>query len=128
MNTLTRDQFVSSIERLAESVYDFHQRFDVSAVSPHSSVQELLERLRSRLPILMEEIGEHAGELNRGHASRAITEMADVAYVALGTLRVLDASGADACLTVAQKNDAKTVETHAADGTSGKLVRKVSGS
>jgi hypothetical protein len=46
----------------------------------------------------------------------------------MGTLLVLDEMGVDACRTVAGKNNAKTLETHAVDATSGKLVRRASAS
>ena len=125
MNTLTRDEFVSSVSCLSGSVYYLHQRFAVPMIDPLSSAEETLQRLRIRLAILMEEVGEHARELNQGDLGKAAREIADVAFVAMGTLLVFDAAGREACIEVAEKNDRKTAETHAIDGTSGKLLRRV---
>ncbi len=117
---------------MAGSVYDFHQRFEVPRIDrPHAEQgpsSDGLAALRSRLAYLVEETGEHAKELNRGELGDASKEIADVAFVAMGTLLVLDEMGVDACRAVAGKNNAKTVETHAVDATSGKLVRRVSAS
>ena len=75
---------------------------------------------------LVEEVGEHSKELNQGELNLASQELADVAFVALGTLLELDSIGAKACGTVAAKNDGKTHDTHMVEATSGKLVKKVS--
>ena len=72
----------------------------------------------------MEEVGEHAAELNRAELDLAAEEMADVAFVAMGTLMELNALGASACREVADKNDKKTLQTHMVEPSSGKLVRR----
>ena len=117
---------------MAGSVYDFHQRFGVARIGRSAAEEgasaEGLAALRSRLAFLIEETGEHARELNRGELGDASKEIADVAFVAMGTLLVLDEMGVDACRAVAGKNNAKTAETHVVDATSGKLVRRVSAS
>ncbi len=129
---IARDEFVAALSEMAGSVYDFHQRFDVPRVDRPAAEEgtsaDGLAALRSRLAFLIEETGEHARELNRGELGDASKEIADVAFVAMGTLLVLDEMGVDACRAVAGKNNAKTVETHAVDATSGKLVRRVSAS
>ena len=124
MNTLTRDEFLSTISRIAGSVYDFHERFSVPMAHSPSSPEESLVTLRNRLAFLMEEVGEHAKELNKGNLEDAAIELADVAFVVLGTVLTLDVSGEQACLVVARKNDSKTSETHAIEESSGKLVRR----
>ena len=111
----------------AGSVYDFHQRFGVEQIDLDTDFAGTLAVLRSRLGFLAEELGEHAKGLNTGDARAAAEEMADVAFVALGTLLVLDAAGREACTAVAGKNDRKTGETHALDASSGKLVRRRAG-
>ncbi len=129
---IARDEFVAALSEMAGSVYDFHQRFDVPRIGRPTAGEgpsaDGLAALRSRLAFLVEETGEHAKELNRGELGDASKEIADVAFVAMGTLLVLDAMGVDACRAVAGKNNAKTAETHAVDATSGKLVRRVSAS
>ena len=124
MNTLTSDEFISTISRIAGSVYDFHERFSVPMVDSPSSPEESLVTLRNRLAFLMEEVGEHAKEPNKGNLEDAAIERADVAFVVRGTVLTLDVSGERACLVVARKNDDKTSETHAIEESSGKLVRR----
>ena len=129
---IDRDEFVAALAEMAASVYDFHERFAVPRVgrppAEEGPAAYGLAALRSRLAFLIEETGEHAKELNRGELGDASKEIADVAFVAMGTLLVLDEMGVDACRAVAGKNNAKTAATHAVDATSGKLVRRVSAS
>ena len=126
MNQISREEFLSSISRIAGSVYDFHERFRIPSLSSNGSSDHVLERLRTRLAFLVEEVGEHSKELNQGELNLASQELADVAFVALGTLLELDSIGAKACGTVAAKNDGKTHNTHIVEASSGKLVKKVS--
>ena len=123
---VSREQFVSAISRLAESVYDFHTRFDIPNLNAKSNLNDPFPRLCTRLAFLMEETGEHARELNQGVLDLAADEMADVAFVAMGTLLELDAIGANACHEVANKNDKKTLRTHMVEPSSGKLLRRTS--
>ena len=123
-NAVSREDFVSAVSRLAESVYDFHTRFDIPNINEKAPSGVVFSRLCTRLAFLMEETGEHARELNQGALDRAADEMADVAFVAMGTLLEMDALGADACNDVANKNDNKTLHTHMVEPSSGKLVRR----
>ena len=121
-DNVSRQEFVAAVSRLAESVYDFHARFGISNINEKSHPDDVFPRLCTRLAFLMEETGEHARELNQGNLDRAAEEMADVAFVAMGTLLEMDANGADACRNVANKNDKKTLHTHMVEPSSGKLV------
>ena len=123
-NSVSREEFVSAVSRLAESVYDFHTRFDIPTINAKFSENDVFPRLCTRLAFLMEETGEHARELNQGALGRAADEMADVAFVAMGTLLEMASLGADACHDVANKNDNKTLDTHMVEPSSGKLVRR----
>ena len=123
-SALSKEEFVSAVSRLAESVYDFHARFDIQNINANSSLEDPFPRLCTRLAFLMEETGEHARELNQGVLDRAADEMADVAFVAMGTLLEMDSIGATACHDVAIKNDKKTLQTHMVEPSSGKLVRR----
>ena len=127
MNTLTRDEFTSAISQLADSVYDFNHRFGVPIRDPATVPDESLTALRGRLSFLMEEIGEHSKGLNTGNLEEAILELADVAFVLLGTILITDADGSKACLTVSTKNDLKTTETHVFEKSSGKLIKRHTG-
>lgn len=121
---VSRDEFTAAVSRLAESVYDFHQRFDIPNINANTSDNCAVPRLCARLAFLMEEVGEHARELNVGALDDAAAEMADVAFVAIGTLLELDALGVSASRQVANKNDKKTLQTHFIEEASGKLVRR----
>ena len=124
MNTVSRQEFVEAVSRLAESVYDFHARFDIPNINDKTPSDDIFPRLCTRLAFLMEEVGEHAAELNRAELDLAAEEMADVAFVAMGTLIELNALGATACRKVADKNDKKTLQTHTVEPSSGKLIRR----
>lgn len=122
--SISRDEFVAAVSRLAESVYDFHNRFDIPNINANSAADCAVPRLCARLAFLMEEVGEHARELNSGALADAAAEMADVTFVAIGTLLELDALGVAASRQVANKNDKKTLQTHFIAETSGKIVRR----
>ena len=124
VNSVSREDFVSAVSRLAESVYDFHTRFDIPNINAKAAEDDIFPRLCTRLAFLMEETGEHARELNQGVLDCAADEMADVAFVAMGTLLEMDYIGANACHGVATKNDKKTLQTHMVEPSSGKLVRR----
>lgn len=124
LDPIPRDEFVAAVSRLAESVYDFHQRFDIPNINANTPDNCAVPRLCARLAFLMEEVGEHAHELNVGALDDAAAEMADVAFVAIGTLLELDALGISASRHVANKNDKKTLQTHFIEKASGKLVRR----
>ena len=124
MSGITKHEFLSSVGRLAESVYDFHHRFGSMPVDTNGSPDLALEALRKQFLFLMEEAGEHAGDLNKGELDKALHELADVTFVALGAVYLSSAQGADACVQVAIKNDKKTHETHILEESSGKIVRR----
>ena len=123
-DAITREEFVTAVSRLAGSVYDFHDRFDIPNLNDKSHYDDPFPRLCTRLAFLMEETGEHAKELNQGVLDRAVDEMADVAFVAMGTLLEMDSLGAIACREVANKNDKKTLQTHMVEPSSGKLIKR----
>lgn len=123
-NAVSREDFVSAVSRLAESVYDFHTRFDIPNINAKTATDDIFPRLCTRLAFLVEEVGEHSRELNQANLDLAADEMADVAFVAMGTLMELNSLGTSACSNVADKNDKKTLHTHRVEPSSGKLVRR----
>ena len=123
-NAISREEFLAAATRLAASVYDFHARFDIPNLNANSTADCAVPRLCARLAFLMEEVGEHSHELNVGALDDAASEMADVAFVALGTLLEMDALGASAAHQVANKNDNKTRQTHFVEASSGKLIKR----
>ena len=108
-------QFVEATENLARSVVAFHGRFGAEPVP-----------LSARLTLLMEEVGEHARAINRNE-SGALEEMADVVYIALGTLELAGEEGTAALQQVALKNNRKTPDLYefraGTDGI-GKVLRR----
>ena len=124
MPQIPKHEFLSSIGRLAESVYDFHHRFGVMPVDINDGPDLALEVLRKQFLFLMEEAGEHASDLNKGELDKALLELADVAFVALGGVYLSNARGAEACLQVAVKNDKKTHKTHVVEESSGKIIKR----
>ena len=120
---IERSDFVDAVSRLGDSVYSFHERFGLPTVA-HEGEDVILEALRRRLALLSEEVGEHARELNKGNVQDAVSEAVDIAYVALGTVLVLGNDGRDACYSISDKNDAKTLATHGNRGATGKVVAR----
>ena len=118
---IDRDWFVDGILAITESVYSFHDRFEIDCVDT-SDFNNTAEVMKQRLLLLSEEIGEHARAINRGDARDAILEAVDVAYIVLGTLLRLGPVGVQACYEVARKNDAKNLTTHAKHPDTGKIL------
>lgn len=116
-----RLDFIDAVTRLGQSVYSFHDRFDIPTVDI-SKEDDTLEILRRRLALLAEEVGEHSRELNRANLEAATSEAIDIAYIALGTILTLGYSGQEACHIVASKNDAKTLSTHGRRRSTGKII------
>ena len=120
-----RAEFVGAMAVLAGSVYDFHARFGIPNINSSDAASGAAgARLLARLAILTEEVGEHAAELNRADIRLAADEMGDAAFVAMGTLLELGELGIGAARRVADKNDKKTLATHASEPGSGKVVRR----
>ena len=82
---LNRESFITAVTKLAESVYDFHERWDLlnTTKSYYLAIQE-------REELLMEEIRELSFEYNKNDTDKSeillCQEAADVLYVALGNM------------------------------------------
>ena len=123
MSDLRANDFVNASAELADSIASFHERFDVTLLE-HRKPEEVTQILQERISIFVEELGEHAKEVNKGNWLLAAQEMADIAFVALGTLEVMGLTGAVAMRSIAEKNNAKTHETHEFNYETGKILRK----
>lgn len=119
-----KESFLANVQALAESVHDFHERFEMPKVCHSEDPDHFNTCLSKRVAQLMEEVGEHCADLNKDNPDNAVLEAADIAFVALGTLVTFGHHGADAAKKVAQKNNSKTLETHMIDPVSGKLVKR----
>ena len=110
-------RFPDAATRMADSVEGFHRHFGIEAGRDGID-------FHSRLTLLMEEVGEHANAINKGHPiDEVLKEMADIAYVALGTLELAGEDGVDAMLQVVDKNNSKTTATHELNPKTGKILR-----
>ena len=116
--------YTDNMNTLVDSVYDFHKRFGLEPWDIPYTDDEYLSKLRERLALLMEELGEVAKDLNRGNVMDGVAEVADVAFVALGILYSTGSLGGGAAKAVALKNDAKTHTTHYFDRQTGKIIKR----
>ena len=107
-------EFIQSSRNLAASIEAFHSRFQVSD-----------DNLPRRFALLLEEVHEHYSELGDPIKLQcALEEMADIAYIALGTLELYRARGRLAMNTVTTKNNRKTLRTHRKNQLTGKIERR----
>ena len=124
MQTLSKTEFAEYISEIALSVYDFHERFNIPGIDSKNNQELGLNILRDRLMLLNEEVGEQAWEINRSRFEQAVTESADVAFIAIGTLCSLGMLAKNAAMSVKNNNDSKSSKTHHLDVSSGKLIKK----
>ena len=117
-----KKDFVEALTAIAESVYDFHVRWDLlnSFKSPHDTICD-------RENLLLEEIKELAAEYNKSNKEKSVEllsrEAADVLYVSVGSMLVLGDEGIKAMLQVSKKNNNKTRESHFFDEEVNKVKR-----
>ena len=115
-----REIFIKSIQSLAESVYDFHDRWNLINYNKPSH-----EVMKERKELLAEEVNELNQEIDKTDELKSIKllcrEAADVLYVSVGHLLALGKDGLEAIDQVSQKNNKKTSKTHFFD----KKVKKV---
>ena len=127
LGNLRKERYMDAVSELAESVFNFHDKFEVpelDRIHDSNNKELVLETLRRRLSFLMEEVGEHSRALNRIELPNAVEEIVDVAYVALGTILVLGEQGDNSCHDVSSKNNSKNADDYVVNPISGKLVRK----
>lgn len=99
------------MQELIDSVQGLHDRFGFSEVDG-----DLVDVLRRRLPLMVEELGEFAKALNHGNTDAACEEVVDMAFIVLGYLITIEAYGRSRVAQVIAKNDAKRPETHSVIG------------
>jgi NTP pyrophosphatase (non-canonical NTP hydrolase) len=127
---LTKTEFMDIAQQMAESVWDFHDRFAVESLAglplpPLRGIEHVFGQLsEGRLQMQMEEVNELQEAVDLDEKDNAFEEAADVLYVALGTILVYDKFGYYGCQKVIVKNNNKTLGSHAIDE-NGKIVRKV---
>ena len=107
---ITKEQYLEAVNRIAESVYSFHDRFEIPQLNIYGDTDEvILKVLSSRLVLQMEELGEFSQAVSKSYWFDAALEATDVLFVALGTVLSLGESGNVTCKIVVEKNDNKTL-------------------
>ena len=106
-----REIFIKSIQSLAESVYDFHDRWNLINYNKPSH-----EVMKERKELLAEEVNELNQEIDKPDNLKSkkllCREAADVLYVSVGDLLALGKDGLEAIDQVSLKNNKKTDKTH----------------
>ena len=123
MNTPKKTEFLDAVQKLAESVYDFHHRWNLinKSKSPFESILERKNLLQEEI----DELNQECLKLTSERSPKLLSEeAADVLYVAIGHLFVLNKTGILAAKTVSKKNNNKTIKTHYLDTTTNKVTRK----
>lgn len=115
---ISKEDFLETVKEMAESVYDFHDRFEID-----SHDLTVFEVLNQRVLLQCEEVGELCRALNKGMIDNAFEEAADALYIALGTIVSSSYFGLEACKQVAEKNNNKTPDNCTFSAT-GKIVKK----
>lgn len=121
-NAVSREAFVSAMTRMANEVWDFHNRWGFG--SGMFSDAKPADIISERTAILAEEIDELAEATAAMEHQEVADEAADVLFVALGHVEALGPIGVESVLRVTAKNAAKTAETHAIRPDTGKLLPK----
>jgi NTP pyrophosphatase (non-canonical NTP hydrolase) len=120
-NTVSREEFVGSIYRMAGEVWDFHNRFEVG--SGQFEGRSATEIVANRTSILDEEFSELAQAISENEGDDAVAdETADILFVAMGHAEAMGAPGIEGLDRVTDKAAAKTNETHAIRPDTGKVL------
>ena len=121
-NTVSRDEFVDSVSRMAIEVWDFHNRWGFgSGMFAGTNPSSVIEARRA---ILDEEVRELADAVSANDDHEVADESADVLFVAIGHIEAMGQNGLDAVDRVTEKNSRKTPSTHAIRQDTGKLLPK----
>ena len=120
MARVPRSDFLRAVTNLAAEVYDFHERWGVEERLPASAI----ERIRTRQPMLREEMRELDDEVVTQDEIALAEEATDVAFVAIGHLAALRDLSLNAVETVVAKNAAKTDASHYINKETGKITRR----
>ena len=106
-----RQNFLDAVQSIAESVFDFHDRWSLldNKKPAHLAIEE-------RKELLLEEVNELNDEINKTDEDKSIKllsrEAADVLYVSVGHLLALRNEGLEAMYQVSKQNNNKTKQTH----------------
>lgn len=121
-NAVSRDEFVGAVSRMANEVWDFHNRWGFG--SGMFAASDPSEVISERTAILEEETDELAEAVAASFQRGVVDEAADVLFVAMGHVEALGLTGIESVDRVTAKNSAKTESTHAIRSDTGKLLPK----
>ena len=121
-NAVSRDEFVGAVTRMANEVWDFHNRWGFG--SGMFAASDPSEVISERTAILEEETDELAEAVAASFQRGVVDEAADVLFVAMGHVEALGLTGIESVDRVTAKNSAKTESTHAIRSDTGKLLPK----
>ncbi len=121
-NAVSRDEFVRAVTRMANEVWDFHDRWGFG--SGMFAASDPSEVISERTAILEEETDELAEAVAASFQQGVADEAADVLFVAMGHVEALGFTGIESVDRVTAKNSAKTESTHAIRSDTGKLLPK----
>ena len=120
-NTVSRQEVVDSLSRMAGEVWDFHNRFEVG--SGQFEGQSATEIVANRTSILDEEFNELAQAISEKEGDDAVAdETADILFVAMGHAEAMGTPGIEGLDRVTDKAAAKTNDTHAIRPDTGKVL------
>ncbi len=117
---MQQDEFLNAIEKMAEQVWDFHERWKFWPFDGQD--RSLSEAISERQAILDEEIVELREAVAASDGEEVAAEAADVLFVAIGHVLSLREAGVNGVLAVTAKNAGKTEATHAVRPDTGKLL------
>lgn len=120
---IPKSEFLRAVEEMAESVYDFHDRFNIKSLDSLDGEQEILDTFYSRVLLQGEEFGELCRAINKGWPDETFLEAADVLYVALGSILTGSEDAIKACDETVEKNGKKTPDNSMFSKT-GKIIKK----
>jgi NTP pyrophosphatase (non-canonical NTP hydrolase) len=120
---ISKRKFLDQVSTIAESVYDFHDRFQITGINETMTNEDIREILMLRILLQTEEVGEMCQALSRDKIYESLGEAADVLYVALGTMLVCEEPGLNSMQNVTDKNNQKNNLSHLSS-TLGKITSK----
>ena len=109
--TITKEEFVNAMATMAESVFDFHERFDLKEINFEDDFN-INMYMQYKIGRQLEEMGEMNRALNRCDYDNMMEEIADNIFVAMGISLVTGANSDIYTNDVIFKNNKKTPENY----------------
>ena len=120
-NNLSKSEFVDAMKKMAEEVWEFHDRFKVG--SGRFTNYSPTEIIQLRKKILDEEFFElNQALINKEDELSIVNEVSDILFVTMGHIESLGKLGIKSIENVTKKNLLKTNETHKLREDTGKIL------